>query len=39
MRYVMRSEEEEMTNRLAVMGQRKKIALVAHDHKKADLLE
>jgi methylglyoxal synthase len=28
-----------MSNRKAIIGQRKKIALIAHDHKKADLLE
>src|SRR4030065_2787210 len=28
-----------MSNRIAVIGQRKKIALIAHDHKKSDLLE
>jgi methylglyoxal synthase len=28
-----------MPNRIAVIGQRKKIALIAHDHKKQDLLE
>ena len=34
-----RSEKEEMSKRTAVIGQRKKIALIAHDHKKQDLLE
>jgi methylglyoxal synthase len=28
-----------MSKRISVIGQKKKIALVAHDHKKADLLE
>jgi methylglyoxal synthase len=28
-----------MTNKTAIIGQRKKIALIAHDHKKPDLLE
>jgi len=28
-----------MSNKKAIIGQRKKIALIAHDHKKADLLE
>jgi methylglyoxal synthase len=28
-----------MTNKIAIIGQRKKIALIAHDHKKQDLLE
>ncbi|MFX1536809.1 MAG: methylglyoxal synthase [Promethearchaeota archaeon] len=28
-----------MSKRIAIIGQRKKIALIAHDHKKADLLE
>ena len=28
-----------MTNKIAIIGQRKKIALIAHDHKKPDLLE
>jgi methylglyoxal synthase len=28
-----------MSNRTAIIGQRKKIALIAHDHKKPDLLE
>jgi len=28
-----------MSKKIAVIGERKKIALVAHDHKKADLLE
>jgi methylglyoxal synthase len=28
-----------MSKRIAVIGQRKKIALIAHDHKKPDLLE
>jgi methylglyoxal synthase len=28
-----------MTNKIALIGQRKKIALIAHDHKKPDLLE
>jgi methylglyoxal synthase len=28
-----------MTNKIASIGQRKKIALIAHDHKKLDLLE
>ena len=28
-----------MTRKIAVIGQRKKIALIAHDHKKPDLLE
>lgn len=28
-----------MSKRTAILGQRKKIALIAHDHKKADLLE
>jgi methylglyoxal synthase len=28
-----------MSNRKAIIGQRKKIALIAHDHEKADLLE
>jgi methylglyoxal synthase len=28
-----------MPNRIAIIGQRKKIALIAHDHKKQDLLE
>jgi methylglyoxal synthase len=28
-----------MSNRIAVIDQRKKIALIAHDHKKEDLLE
>jgi methylglyoxal synthase len=28
-----------MSNKKAIIGQRKKIALVAHDHKKEDLLE
>ena len=28
-----------MTNKIAVIGQRKKIALIAHDHKKPDWLE
>ena len=39
MPYFKRSEKEEMSKRVAVIGQKKKIALVAHDHKKADLLE
>ena len=28
-----------MPNKIAIIGQRKKIALIAHDNKKADLLE
>jgi len=28
-----------MSNKKAIIGQRKKIALIAHNHKKADLLE
>jgi methylglyoxal synthase len=28
-----------MSNRIALIGQRKKIALIAHDHQKPDLLE
>lgn len=28
-----------MTNKIALIGKRKKIALIAHDHKKPDLLE
>ena len=28
-----------MTNKKAIIGQRKRIALIAHDHKKPDLLE
>ena len=28
-----------MSKRTAIIGQRKKIALIAHDHKKPDLLE
>ena len=28
-----------MSNRIAVIEQRKKIPLIAHDHKKADLLD
>jgi len=28
-----------MSNRIALIGQRKRIALIAHDHKKPDLLE
>ena len=28
-----------MSNKKVIIGQRKKIALVAHDHKKEDLLE
>jgi methylglyoxal synthase len=28
-----------MSNRTVIIGQRKKIALIAHDHKKPDLLE
>ena len=28
-----------MPNKIAIIGQRKKIALIAHDHKKPDLLE
>ena len=28
-----------MANKTAPMGQRKKIALVAHDHRKQDLVE
>ena len=28
-----------MTNKIALIGERKKIALIAHDHKKPDLLE
>ena len=28
-----------MSNLTAIIGQRKKIALIAHDHKKTDLLE
>ena len=28
-----------MTNKIAIIGQRKKIALIAHDHKKPDLFE
>jgi methylglyoxal synthase len=28
-----------MSKRISIIGERKKIALVAHDHKKADLLE
>jgi methylglyoxal synthase len=30
---------EKMSNKKAVIEQRKKIALIAHDHKKEDLLE
>lgn len=32
-------EIKDMTNKIAIIGQRKKIALIAHDNKKADLLE
>jgi len=28
-----------MVNKTALMGQRKKIALIAHDHKKPDLID
>ena len=28
-----------MANKTALMGQRKKIALIAHDHKKPDLID
>jgi methylglyoxal synthase len=31
--------KEKMRRKIAVSGQRKKIALIAHDHKKPDLLE
>jgi hypothetical protein len=31
--------KEKMRKKIAVSGQRKKIALIAHDHKKPDLLE
>jgi methylglyoxal synthase len=32
-------DTKDMTNKIAIIGQRKKIALIAHDNKKADLLE
>jgi methylglyoxal synthase len=28
-----------MSNKIAVIGRRKRIALIAHDHKKPDLIE
>ena len=31
--------KEKMANKIALLSQRKKIALIAHDHKKPDLLE
>ena len=31
--------QDNMSNRIAVIGRRKRIALIAHDHKKPDLLE
>ena len=31
--------KEKMANKIALLNQRKKIALIAHDHKKPDLLE
>src|SRR3989304_7428132 len=31
--------QKKMANKIALLGQRKKIALIAHDHKKPDLLE
>jgi methylglyoxal synthase len=32
-------DTKDMTNKIAIIGQRKKIALIAHDNKKADLLD
>jgi methylglyoxal synthase len=32
-------DTKDMTNKIAIIDQRKKIALIAHDHKKQDLLE
>ncbi len=32
-------DKKDMTNKVAIIGKRKKIALIAHDHKKPDLLE
>ena len=31
--------QDNMSNRIAVIGRRKRIALIAHDHKKPDLIE
>jgi methylglyoxal synthase len=32
-------DTKDMRNKIAIIGQRKKIALIAHDHKKQDLFE
>jgi methylglyoxal synthase len=31
--------QDNMSNKIAVIGRRKRIALIAHDHKKPDLIE